>query len=65
MDESISSNGQPSAAGISIRNGPVNGDPMDVDHPNGTAKRKARTSITKNVSYKDESESDDAAPLVR
>lgn len=65
MDESISSNGQPAAAGISIRNGPVHDDPMDIDHPNGSAKRKSRTSISKNVSYKDESDSDDAAPLVR
>lgn len=64
MDESGSWNGQSSAAGISIRNGPVNGDPMDVDQSNGIAKRKARTSIARNVSYKDDSDSDDAAPLV-
>ena len=54
------------AAGISIRNGPI--EEMDVDGPqlNGhaSAKRKARNSNAK--SYKEESEeSDDAAPLVR
>ena len=50
--------------GISVRNGPVNGDAMDVDDtPNGTIKRKSRTSISKPV-YKDESDSD-GEPLVR
>ncbi|KAF3012354.1 DNA topoisomerase 1 [Neopestalotiopsis sp. 37M] len=47
-------------APVSIRNGPVNpDDSMDVDgqHLNGLAKRKSRTSA---VSYKDESDSDDA-----
>lgn len=64
MDDSIpASNGQPSAPGISIRNGPV-GEPMDVDHSNGIAKRKSRGSIGNQKSYKDESDSDDAAPLV-
>lgn len=52
------------ATAISIRNGPVDGDPMDIDQPNGIAKRKSRSSISKNVSYKDESDSDDGAPLV-
>lgn len=65
MDSPAPAKSQPSAAGISIRNGPVNGDPMDIDQPNGGAKRKARQSISKPVSYKDESDSDDAAPLVR
>ena len=53
-----------SDVGISVRNGPVNGDAMDVDDtPNGTIKRKSRTSISKPV-YKDESDSD-GEPLVR
>lgn len=65
MDKSVSSKVQPSAAGISIRNGPVQDDSMDIDTPNGTAKRKARNSVGNNTSYKDESDSDDAAPLVR
>lgn len=56
-------------AGVSIRNGPVLEDAMDVDEPstNGHAKRKARTSITKAVNYNDAGsaeESDDDAPLV-
>lgn len=55
---------QPGAPGISIRNGPVHGDAMDVDQPNGLAKRKSRSSISKNVSYKDESDSEEGAPLV-
>ncbi|PSR92386.1 eukaryotic DNA topoisomerase I [Coniella lustricola] len=65
MDGPVSDKSQPSAAGISIRNGPVNGDPMDIDHPNGGAKRKARQSISKPVSYKDESDSDDVPPLAK
>lgn len=65
MDESTpSSNGQPSAPGISIRHGPV-GEPMDIDQSNGNAKRKSRGSVSNNVSYKDDSDSDEAAPLVR
>lgn len=63
MDESASRT-QPSAPGISIRNGPIDDDSMDVDHPNGTAKRKSRSSIGNKVSYKDESDSDDEIPLV-
>ena len=53
-------------AGVSIRNGPVLED-MDVDGPttNGNSKRKSRSSLSKPVKYKDESEDDsDAAPLV-
>jgi DNA topoisomerase-1 len=55
-------------AGVSIRNGPVTEDPMDVDEPltNGHAKRKARTSTSKAVNYKDDGsdgESDDV-PMV-
>lgn len=57
-------------AGVSIRNGPVIEDRMDVDGPttNGNAKRKSRNSTSKTVNYKvdgSEGESDDAVPLVR
>lgn len=53
------------AAGISIRNGPV--EEMDIDEPqtngNASSKRKARTSTGK--SYKEStSNSEDDAPLV-
>lgn len=54
-------------AGVSIRNGPVVEDKMDVDEPatNGTAKRKARASISKAVNYNDEEDSDESTvPLV-
>lgn len=55
-------------AGVSIRNGPVTEDKMDIDATltNG-AKRKARNSTSKSVNYKvAESDSDeDAVPLVR
>lgn len=51
---------------VSIRNGPVRDDPMDVDGPsiNGSSKRKQRASISKKVSYREE-ESESDAPLVR
>lgn len=65
MDESISKVRPSATTGLSIRNGPVEDDHMDIDQPNGTAKRKARTSIGKEISYKEHSDSDDAAPLVR
>ena len=66
MDRSASK-AKPAPPGLSIRHGPVNGEPMDVDLPNGTAKRKARASISKTANYKDDSDSDsdDAVPLVR
>ncbi|KAJ2907055.1 eukaryotic DNA topoisomerase I [Zalerion maritima] len=53
-------------AGLSIRNGTVKGDPMDLDQPtpNGASKRKSRLSITNNVNYKDESDSD-GQPLAK
>ncbi len=65
MDKSASK-ARPASQGISIRNGPV-GDRMDIDStPNGTSKRKARASIGRvAVQYKEESDSDDGAPLVR
>jgi hypothetical protein len=62
MDKSASK-ARPGPTGISIRNGPVV-DAMDIDSPNGAPKRKSRSSIGQAVSYKDESESDDGAPLV-
>lgn len=55
-------------AGLSLRNGPIEDDTMDIDTPatNGASKRKSRSSITSTkVNYKDDSESDDGAPLVR
>lgn len=55
-------------AGVSIRNGPITEDSMDIDEPltNGNAKRKSRTSTSKTVNYKDDgSEGDsDEEPLV-
>lgn len=52
--------------GISVRNGPVLGDEMDVDPPltNGHAKRKSRGSTSKAVNYNVESESEEDVPLV-
>ncbi|KAK7432696.1 DNA topoisomerase 1 [Neonectria magnoliae] len=52
--------------GISVRNGPVEYEDVDMDAPvsNGANKRKSRTSITK-ISYKDNSDSDEGAPLAK
>jgi len=52
-------------AGVSIRNGPVTEDKMDIDTPqtNG-AKRKARNSTSKPVKYNDSESESDAKPLV-
>lgn len=56
------------AVGISVRNGPVQDDMMEVDTPltNGHAKRKSRGSASK-PKYKDDTDAsdDDDAPLVR
>ncbi|EFX03181.1 topoisomerase 1 [Grosmannia clavigera kw1407] len=54
------SNSTPNMAvtNVTSRNGPANG-----DHANGIAKRKARISLDTKISYKDESDSDDNAPL--
>ena len=58
-------------AGVSIRNGPVTEDKMDVDGPstNGNAKRKSRNSTSKTVNYKvdgsEDGSDEDAVPLVR
>ncbi len=58
MDKSASD------VGISVRNGPVDGDRMEIDSlPNGNRKRKSRTSLHKS-SYKDQSDSD-SEPLLR
>ena len=53
-------------AGVSIRNGPVVEEKMDIDIPitNGNAKRKARVSTEKPVNYDDDSDDSDAVPLV-
>ena len=50
------------APGVSVRMGPVE-DQMDVDKPANGTKRK--TSMTNGKTYKEASESDDDAPLVR
>ncbi|KAH6634317.1 hypothetical protein B0J18DRAFT_461503 [Chaetomium sp. MPI-SDFR-AT-0129] len=64
MDKSISK-ARPAPPGLSIRNGPID-DRMDIDSgPNGTIKRKSRNSTGQTVKYKEESDSDDAAPLAK
>jgi DNA topoisomerase-1 len=60
---------KPAPAGVSVRNGPVLDNKMDVDEPftNGGAKRKARVSLGKAVNYNDNASDDsdeDAVPLV-
>lgn len=57
-------------AGISIRNGPVNGDMMDVDELVTNGKRKSRGSTAHSKSYKEQDSSDeeddnDIKPQVR
>lgn len=56
--------------GISIRNGPVNGDMMDVDEFITNGKRKSRGSTAHGKSYKEQDSSDeeddnDIKPQVR
>ncbi|KAL2154898.1 hypothetical protein VTH82DRAFT_3574 [Thermothelomyces myriococcoides] len=64
MDEAASK-ARPAPPGVSIRHGPV-GDKMDVDStPNGTVKRKSRSSAGQPVRVKEESDSDDGAPLAK
>lgn len=53
----------PPGSGISICNGPVDDDSMDVDAATNGTKRKSRSSFGKTVNYKDGSDSDDA-PMV-
>ena len=68
MDKAMSNgSSKPLPAGVSIRNGPVVDDEMDIDSTpatNGNAKRKARNSTSKPVTYKDDSDDSDAVPLV-
>ncbi|KAK0729068.1 hypothetical protein B0T21DRAFT_206242 [Apiosordaria backusii] len=65
MDK-LASRARPAPPNVSIRNGPVKEDAMDIDStPNGGPKRKARSSLGQAVNYKDESESDDGAPLAK
>lgn len=64
MDRAASK-AKPVPPGLSIRNGPVEVDDMDIDAPVTNGKRKSRSSIV-SVSYKDESGSDDDdQPMVR
>jgi DNA topoisomerase I len=49
---------QPAPAGVSIRNGPVTTEKMDVDEPVTNGKRKSRGSAVHIKSYK-ESDSDE------
>ncbi|KAJ4297099.1 DNA topoisomerase 1 [Collariella sp. IMI 366227] len=59
------SRARPQPPGVSIRHGPVD-DRMDIDSgPNGTSKRKSRSSISQAVKYKEESGSEDGAPLAK
>ncbi|KAL2263236.1 hypothetical protein VTK26DRAFT_7655 [Humicola hyalothermophila] len=65
MDK-FDSKARPAPPGVSIRHGPVVDDRMDIDStPNGTAKRKSRSSINQGVKYKEESDSDDGRPLAK
>jgi len=72
MDKAVEKDGAKAnvPVGISVRNGPIADDAMDVDEPlkNGNAKRKSRGSTSKAVNYNvdgTEGESDDdAIPLV-
>lgn len=64
MDKAASK-ARPLPANVSIRNGPVTDDAMDIDStPNGASKRKSRSSLVQSVNYKDDSDSEDGAPLV-
>ncbi|KAL1902769.1 DNA topoisomerase 1 [Sporothrix stenoceras] len=56
--DNYSPNVRMAPAGVSIRHGPVTG-------ANGLAKRKSRASIEQSVRYKDESDSDDDAPMAK
>lgn len=67
MDEAIPQHGY-APPGVSIRNGPILDDKMDVEESttNGFAKRKARNSTGKVVKYNDDEseEQDEDIPLV-
>ena len=66
LDKELPANGHVEP-GISIRMGPV--EDMDVDGPatngNLNGKRKVRSSLTNNKSYKEQSSDEDDKPLVR
>ncbi|KAG9248889.1 hypothetical protein BJ878DRAFT_486444 [Calycina marina] len=68
MDKAFS-NASVAPAGVSVRNGPVIEDKMDIDEAatNGNTKRKARASISKIVNYggNDESDSGSEVPLAK
>ncbi|KAM7224504.1 DNA topoisomerase 1 [Rhypophila decipiens] len=66
MENSVSK-ARPRPPNVSIRNGPVIDDAMDIDStPNGAPKRKSRSSTGQQaVSYKDNSDSEDGAPLAK
>lgn len=63
LDKSAS-RARPAPPGLSIRNGPIDDDSMDVDAATNGTKRKSRSSIGKAVNYKDDSDDSDGAPLV-
>lgn len=67
MDEAIPQDGY-APPGVSIRNGPILEDKMEVEQSatNGVAKRKARNSTGKAVKYNDDEseEHDKDIPLV-
>ncbi|KAK4162099.1 DNA topoisomerase 1 [Cladorrhinum sp. PSN259] len=66
MDKTASK-ARPGPPGLSIRNGPViDEDAMDIDSTtNGGPKRKSRSSIGQAVNYKDQSDSEDNAPMAK
>ncbi|OIW34528.1 hypothetical protein CONLIGDRAFT_8139 [Coniochaeta ligniaria NRRL 30616] len=64
LDKSAS-RARPAPPGLSIRNGPVDDDSMDVDAATNGTKRKSRSSIGKAVNYKDDSDDSDGAPLAK
>ncbi|KAK3341754.1 hypothetical protein B0T25DRAFT_559205 [Lasiosphaeria hispida] len=66
MDKSMSK-ARPGPTGVSIRNGPVRSDDaMDMDSPaKGAPKRKPRSSLGQSVYYKDDSDSDEGAPMAK
>ncbi|RDW78101.1 putative topoisomerase i protein [Coleophoma crateriformis] len=69
MDKAIDDS-EMAPPGVSVRNGPVMDDSMEVDESatNGTSKRKARISTGKAVNYRDtgsDGDSDDEVPLAK
>ncbi|KAH8905149.1 hypothetical protein BR93DRAFT_929396 [Coniochaeta sp. PMI_546] len=64
LDKSAS-RARPAPPGLSIRNGPIDDDSMDIDAATNGTKRKSRSSIGKAVNYKDDSDDSDGAPLAK